>query len=180
MYRTFRPELVEQLVRVDRTTGAREVDSTQGIILANGVTVYRPADLLPLVDEQSNYAEGVRQTAAHERRNYAVGYTGLGVIGLGGVLTGVSAALPGGPLAEDHSALTVAGLVTVGVGLIVALASRSSSLDEERQAAFRGFDAALRHRLSLCGETQNLVDCAPNEPAAPAVSGATRHEVDAP
>lgn len=167
MYNTYRPRTLELLVATNQTSGESWVRSTRSVTLANGVSVYRPEDLLPLVDERSNYAEGVRQTAARERVSYGVGYTGVGIMGAGGLLFGIGMGTAGRSLQDGPPPLAIAGLVAIGVGAIVALTTLAVSVNDERQAAFRGFDAALRHRLALCGETPNLVDCAPVEPAPP-------------
>jgi hypothetical protein len=133
----------------------RESDAIDYLVLGGGEQIYRPDDLIAVVEPDSPTARAARRHAAAERRSRAVMYVGGGVGLVGGLV------LAGG-LAEDVQAFKATGVGLVGAGVLLAAIAGLvyfPRMRTEREAAFGHYEVDLRQRLRLCVQGFDLVDC---------------------
>ncbi len=159
-YQHLRPAATAQTLVVNQSDGSITAGRSS-VILANGLTVHHPEDMVPVVDDDSATAEAGRRHAHHDRWD-SVGWT----LSTAGVLLALgSIAIPvineldkRNPSPDIWWTGVIAGAVVVVVGSGMSYYHGSRARDA-KVAAFATYDASLREHLHICVAGTRLVDC---------------------
>lgn len=126
------------------------------LTLANGIKVYHPEDLIPVVGSDTQFSQyalkSVKETSIS---NFLMG-TGLGVelLGSGIMIAGIPSSLPGSnqsyAIFGIGAGLVIAGLVGVFTGYYFA-----GKAEDSASSAFDIYDQALLQRLDLKRRSQD-------------------------
>lgn len=143
--------------------------SVDRLVLANGLTVADPEDLLQMVGPDSALAEPARRAARAQSIASAVTWGGFAASVLGAVVM-----LSSLGSVDAYDGLGVPFWAGFGVGLAGSIASGvgrwalAPAAAAEREAVFVALDGALRARMSLCAREGLVVDCHAGPAPAPA------------
>ena len=148
-YQQLRPAGVTQdIVVTSNRFSANASLVTRSLVLANGMEVFHPADLLPVV-RQTSITTGHIMRWERKRR---IGNILLGA-GAGASILGVSLMIV--DLVNDDGEvfgpLFITGGIIALVGAVVSLAGRfvKAAAANHRRSAFQSYDSSLQERLQL-------------------------------
>ncbi len=168
-YNQLAPEGSQTTTAVAISNNFVSVHESSSLRLKNGALIYDPADLLPLVDPDSETAQAARASHAHHLDSRVAFYCGLGALAAGIVvylLNGYQTVLeaPNGQVLRK-AGITTPGYVALGGGTLGALIGAVvgtlyvKRANIEALAAFATYDVALRAHLRICSQGMQLVAC---------------------
>jgi len=162
----------------EKTTNCGGGVACKALYLANGVRVYHPEDLLPVVGPESITARAVRDV--HKARRKALGYSGVALASLAGLITIVSFWFERSRFGQTYpgfdempfrfSSSEKVGLLVTGAGTLVGI---FGSWHYNRQAGAswgevnESYNAGLAQRLAVCISGFAVVPCESSPTAAP-------------
>ncbi|MCG8556863.1 MAG: hypothetical protein MJD61_16505 [Proteobacteria bacterium] len=146
--------------------GTRPCDATF-LQLADGKRVYHALDLLPVVAERSGTAAAARQSA-QLRTLSTLAAAGAGLAFASSIYFGIAhvareQSIHGPPEADKplfgFSGITLS--IVAGAAASLAYVVLMSQHGKHQSRAFTAYEASLLHRMRLCKEDGELVDCGP-------------------
>jgi len=167
----------------EKTTNCGGGEGCKTLYLANGVRVHHPEDLLPVVEPDSITSRAIRDV--HKARRKALGYSGVALASLAGLITivsfwferGFGQTYPGlDEMPFRFSSSEKVGLLVTGAGMLVGM---FGSWHYNRQAgeswgkANENYNAGLAQRLAVCISGFAVVPCESSPTAAPVSSPPT-------
>lgn len=168
-YNAYRPLSIQYATTVSYGRGGTATATTQanGLLLANGTTVFYAEDLVPMAGERSALAGLAAESANANRVADITLWSGLGASAVATALTtfaivsafNTSASSIDWPMIGTGFGIMLGG----SVSMIVSSGFRGAA-NRQREAAYVLYDPSLRLNLGFCGPGAQVGDCASGLP----------------